>query len=53
MVRVGCRPPHVPALDLHSPEFDIDERILPLGAKLLAWASLRWMRLAKAGEASL
>lgn len=32
---IGCQPPGGPT-ELHSPDFDIDERALPIGAALLA-----------------
>lgn len=35
MLRVGCAPPGVETHMLHSPLFDIDERLLTLGPKIL------------------
>ena len=35
MLRLGCTPPGSAAQYLHSPRFDIDERCLPLGSRIL------------------
>lgn len=45
MFRLGCNPPQVesPAM-LHSPLFDLDERALAIGAKILARAAVRWAK---------
>jgi len=45
MFRLGCAPAGAPAgaaPPLHSPRFDVDERALPLGAKVLARAAVAW-----------
>jgi amidohydrolase len=44
MARLGCRPSDRDKMDLHSPDFDIDERVLAFGAKLLAMTTLLWIR---------
>ena len=44
MVRIGCRPESIESMDLHSPLFDVDENVLALGAKFLAWTTLLWLR---------
>jgi metal-dependent amidase/aminoacylase/carboxypeptidase family protein len=38
MLRLGCAPTAEPAPPLHSPHFDIDERCLAIGARVLARA---------------
>lgn len=40
MLRVGVAPPGFAAPHLHSPDFDIDERALALGARILLRAAL-------------
>jgi amidohydrolase len=42
MFRLGCAPEGETAPPLHSPEFDLDERCLGIGAKLLARAVVQW-----------
>lgn len=39
MLRLGCASPGVPPQYLHSPRFDIDERCLPLGSRILLRAA--------------
>ena len=41
---IGGRTPGEPARLHHHPEFDVDERCLPLGAALLAEIALRYLR---------
>ena len=43
MFRLGCATGQV-AAPLHSPEFDIDERALGIGAKILLRAAVAWSR---------
>jgi amidohydrolase len=38
MLRVGCRSEVTGAAPLHTPDFDVDERVLPIGARVLARA---------------
>jgi amidohydrolase len=40
MARLGVWPGHGPMLDLHQPTFDLDERALPFGVRVLARAAL-------------
>jgi amidohydrolase len=40
MARIGVWPGHGPLRDLHQPTFDLDERALPFGARVLAQAAL-------------
>jgi metal-dependent amidase/aminoacylase/carboxypeptidase family protein len=40
MFRLGVRAEGAAAPSLHSPLFDIDERAMPLGAKILAQAAI-------------
>jgi amidohydrolase len=42
MFRLGCAGDSTPAPGLHTPKFDIDERCLPIGAKLLARSAVAW-----------
>lgn len=42
MTRLGCRPVDCDSMDLHAPNFDIDERVLALGAKLIACSTVLW-----------
>ena len=42
LFRLGCSAPKSAGPGLHSPEFDIDERALAIGAKILARAVVRW-----------
>jgi amidohydrolase len=40
MARIGVWPGHGPLRDLHQPTFDLDERALPFGTRVLAQAAL-------------
>ena len=40
MARIGVWPGHGPMRDLHQPTFDLDERALPFGVRVLAQAAL-------------
>ncbi|MBX3438111.1 MAG: amidohydrolase [Planctomycetaceae bacterium] len=40
LLRIGCAPPGFAAPFLHAPEFDIDERALALGSRILLRAAL-------------
>jgi amidohydrolase len=40
MARIGVWPGHGPMRDLHQPTFDLDERALPFGARVLVQAAL-------------
>ena len=42
LFRLGCSAPGAPVTGLHSPDFDIDERALGIGAKILARAVVSW-----------
>ncbi len=42
LFRLGCSAPASAGPGLHSPDFDIDERALGIGAKILARAVVRW-----------
>ena len=42
LFRLGCSAPASAGPGLHSPDFDIDERALAIGAKILARAVVRW-----------
>ena len=42
LFRLGCSAPGTPVTGLHSPDFDIDERALGIGAKILARAIMYW-----------
>jgi len=42
MFRLGCASPRAGSAPLHSPSFDIDERALTIGAKILARAVVLW-----------
>lgn len=42
MIRLGCVQDVSKAAPLHSPEFDIDERALAVGAKILARTVVEW-----------
>lgn len=44
MFRLGCAPPGLGAPPLHSPMFDLDERALGFGARILARAAVAWCR---------
>jgi len=40
MLRLGCRPPGQDGHFLHSPKFDLDERVLSLGSRILLRTAL-------------
>lgn len=40
LLRLGCAPPGFAAPFLHAPDFDIDERALALGTRILLRAAL-------------
>jgi amidohydrolase len=40
MARLGVWPGHGPMLDIHQPTFDLDERALPFGVRVLTHAAL-------------
>ena len=42
MFRLGCAGDSAPAPGLHTPAFDIDERCLAIGAKILARTAMTW-----------
>ena len=42
MFRLGCRSSAFPGAPLHSPNFDIDERAIAIGAKILGRAVVLW-----------
>ncbi|HTE20163.1 MAG TPA: amidohydrolase [Armatimonadota bacterium] len=42
MFRLGCASPSAGNAPLHSPAFDLDERALAIGAKVLARAAVLW-----------
>jgi len=44
MARLGVRPPGAPAYDLHQPGFDVDERSIGVGVRLLTAAALLGLR---------
>ncbi|HET7626894.1 MAG TPA: M20 family metallopeptidase [Bacillales bacterium] len=44
MFFLGCALPDGNVRDLHTPVFDIDERCLPVGAKLLSETAMRFIR---------
>ena len=44
MFRVGCRSDDVGLFGLHTPHFDIDERAIAVGAKLLARSAILWSK---------
>ena len=44
MFRLGCASQQVGSSPLHSPTFDVDERALAAGAKILARAAVSWSR---------
>jgi amidohydrolase len=48
MIRLGTRVPGGPARKLHTPDFDLDEEALPLGAALLAESALALAREVRA-----
>ncbi|MDE2888343.1 MAG: amidohydrolase [Gemmatimonadota bacterium] len=42
LFRLGCSVPEATSTGLHTPDFDVDERALGIGAKILARAVVRW-----------
>jgi metal-dependent amidase/aminoacylase/carboxypeptidase family protein len=44
MFRLGTRQPGGPPRYVHTPDFDIDEDALPIGAAMLAETALRLLR---------
>lgn len=42
LARLGCRSARVGGRPLHSPDFDIDERALAVGCRLMARTALQW-----------
>ena len=42
MFRLGCAGETAPAAGLHTPTFDVDERCLAIGAKILARTAMAW-----------
>lgn len=42
LFRLGCSRPGATSTGLHTPDFDVDERALGIGAKILARAVVRW-----------
>jgi amidohydrolase len=50
MFRLGCSPTSEPSPPLHSPMFDLDERSLVIGAKVLARAAVRWAEPGRRAE---
>lgn len=44
MFRLGCASPGAEATPLHTPRFDIDEKALAIGAKILARTAVLWSR---------
>ncbi|MGH7127739.1 MAG: M20 metallopeptidase family protein [Planctomycetaceae bacterium] len=50
LLRLGCATPGVKAPFLHSPQFDIDERILSLGTRILIRAALLLSTAGRAEE---
>jgi amidohydrolase len=50
MFRLGCAPPGGRAPQLHSPLFDLDERAMSIGAKILARAVVAWSEPARHAE---
>ena len=43
MMRLGCVSQRVTGGLLHTPQFDVDEEVLRIGARLMAEASIRWL----------
>ncbi len=50
LARLGSRGPRIGGRPLHSPDFDIDERALPIGSQLLAAAVLHWSEVRAQGS---
>ena len=44
MFRLGCAGDHAPWPGLHTPNFDVDEKCLAVGAKILARTVVEWSR---------
>jgi amidohydrolase len=44
MFRLGCAGDHAPWPGLHTPTFDVDERCIPVGAKILARSVIEWSK---------
>lgn len=44
MFRLGCAGERSPWPGLHTPTFDVDEKCLPVGAKILARAMIEWSK---------
>ena len=44
MARLGVRSPAAPRYDLHQPGFDVDERSIGIGVRLLTAAALEGLR---------
>ena len=44
MFRLGCAGDHAPWPGLHTPTFDVDEKCLPVGAKILARTIVEWSK---------
>lgn len=42
MIRIGCASPQLGNAPLHSPNFDIDEAAIGIGAKILARTAVAW-----------
>jgi len=42
MFRLGCASPAVGGSGLHTPLFDVDERAIAIGARILARAAILW-----------
>lgn len=53
MFRLGCARGPLPSPGLHTSLFDVDERVLTLGAKLLARTVLLWSASREQGNTSL
>lgn len=50
MLRLGCAPPGFTAPHLHAPDFDIDERVLAIGTRILLSAALTLAKMPAAGD---
>jgi amidohydrolase len=44
MFRLGCAGERFPWPSLHTPTFDVDEKCLPVGAKILARTMIEWSK---------
>lgn len=49
MLRLGCAPPGFTAPHLHAPDFDVDERVLAIGTRILLTAALTLAETPAAG----